>query len=99
MRIAIVGGGPGGARAAELLSSRGARVVLYEARPGWEKPCGGGVPERGVDACPSLRDASLPQQSTRRARIYSCRGREALVPLAEPLRVYSRRDLNAHLLD
>ena len=99
VRIAVVGGGPGGSRAAELLARRGARVVLYEPRSAWEKPCGGGVPERGLESCPFLRAPSLPQKMARNARIHSPSGREAIVPLAEPLRIYSRRDLNACFLD
>ena len=99
MRAAVVGGGPAGSRVAELLCARGARVFLYEARPGWEKPCGGGVPERGVDFCPFLADSSLPQVRAFRARIYSPRGREASVTLAEPLRIFSRTQLNGHLLE
>ena len=99
MRIIIVGGGPAGSQAAELTASRGARVILYEPRRGWEKPCGGGVPERGVESCAVLADARLPQRRAERARIYSPSGREALVPLAEPLRVFSRCDLNRILLE
>ena len=98
MRAAVVGGGPAGSRVAELLCRQGARVFLYEARPGWEKPCGGGVPERGVDFCPFLADPSLPQVRARRARIFSPRNREALVALSEPLRIYCRTRLNGHLL-
>src|SRR5262245_19791877 len=98
MRIAVVGGGPAGSRVAELLCHQGARVLLYEARPGWEKPCGGGVPERAVDFCPFLADPSLPQVRAHRARIYSPRGREALVALEEPLRIYCRNQLNGHFL-
>jgi len=74
-------------------------VVLYEARVGWEKPCGGGVPERATDSCPVLKDLALPRRLARRARIYSCSDREAVVPLAKPLRIFSRKDLNAHLLE
>ncbi len=99
MRIAVVGGGPGGSCAAERLARRGARVVVYEPRRGWEKPCGGGVPERGVDFCPALKDPTLPHQVAARARLFSSADREAVVPLAEPLRVYSRRDLNGFLLE
>jgi geranylgeranyl reductase family protein len=99
MRIVIVGGGPAGSQAAELAAGKGARVILYEPRPGWEKPCGGGVPERGVEFCPALADARLPQRAAVRARIFSPSGREALVPLAEPLRVFSRCDLNRILLE
>ena len=99
MRIVIAGGGPAGSQAAELASVKGARVILYEPRPGWEKPCGGGVPERGVDLCTALADARLPQRIAVRARIFSPSDREALVPLAEPLRVFSRCDLNRILLE
>ncbi len=99
MKLIIVGGGPAGSQAAELAATQGARVILYEARPGWEKPCGGGVPERGVDLCPALADAALPQRIAVRARIFSPSGREALVPLSEPLRVFSRCDLNRILLE
>ncbi len=99
MKLIIVGGGPAGSQAAELASAKGARVILYEARPGWEKPCGGGVPERGVDLCPALAEAGLPQRVAVRARILSPSGREALVPLAEPLRIFSRCDLNRILLE
>lgn len=99
MKVAVVGGGPGGSRSAELLSDRGARVILYECRRGWEKPCGGGVPERSVDFCPFLANPDLPQRSALRARLYSPRNREATVLLAEPLRVFRRRDLNGFLLE
>src|SRR5258708_29555359 len=40
--IAIVGGGPAGARAADVLARRGARVTIYDASHPREKPCGGG---------------------------------------------------------
>lgn len=98
MKVAVVGGGPAGSRSAELLSRLGARVILYECRQGWEKPCGGGVPERSIDFCPFLAASSLPQRSAIAARIYSPNGREARIPLREPLRIFSRADLNGHLL-
>src|SRR5258708_36185903 len=41
--IAIVGGGPAGARGAYVLARRGARVTIYDASHPREKPCGGGV--------------------------------------------------------
>jgi flavin-dependent dehydrogenase len=99
MRIAVVGGGPAGSRTADLLARQGARVVLYEARAGWEKPCGGGVPDVASDGCPFLEDPALPRRLACRARIYSCSDREAIVPLTRPLRIFSRRDLNAFLLE
>jgi flavin-dependent dehydrogenase len=41
--VAIVGGGPAGAHAAELLSAGGFPVRLYDEKIAWEKPCGGGL--------------------------------------------------------
>jgi flavin-dependent dehydrogenase len=43
VEIAIVGAGPAGARAAELLAGQGADVLLLDAKAPWEKPCGGGL--------------------------------------------------------
>src|SRR5258708_36168739 len=48
--IAIVGGGPAGARGADGLARRGARVAIYDASHPREKPCGGGVTRRRVGA-------------------------------------------------
>lgn len=46
--VAIVGGGPAGATAAEALAQEGHRVLLLE-RGNRIKPCGGAVPPRLVD--------------------------------------------------
>jgi geranylgeranyl reductase family protein len=44
--VIVVGAGPGGAVCARQLAARGASVLLVDKkRPGWHKPCGGGVPE------------------------------------------------------
>ena len=42
-RVAILGGGPAGAFAAEKLASAGLGVVLMDEKLAWEKPCGGGL--------------------------------------------------------
>jgi Dehydrogenases (flavoproteins) len=42
--VLIVGAGPAGSFAAELLARAGARVALFDGRPeGEPKACGGGV--------------------------------------------------------
>ncbi|MEM1433665.1 MAG: geranylgeranyl diphosphate reductase [Pseudomonadota bacterium] len=46
--VAIIGGGPAGATAAEALATEGHRVLLLE-RGNRIKPCGGAVPPRLVD--------------------------------------------------
>ena len=46
-RVAILGGGPAGAFAAEQLASAGLRVVVFDEKLAWEKPCGGGLTFKG----------------------------------------------------
>ena len=42
-RVAILGGGPAGAFAAERLASAGIDTVVFDEKLAWEKPCGGGL--------------------------------------------------------
>ncbi|GAB2274487.1 hypothetical protein Dimus_009257 [Dionaea muscipula] len=44
LRVAVVGGGPAGALAAEALASSGIETFLFERNPGGAKPCGGAIP-------------------------------------------------------
>lgn len=57
--VAIVGGGPAGARAAWRLARTGARVVVFDGSHPREKPCGGGVTGRALDL---VRDAIEPAE-------------------------------------
>jgi geranylgeranyl reductase family protein len=42
--VIIVGSGPSGAQCARMLAGTGAKVlVLDKKKPGWHKPCGGGI--------------------------------------------------------
>ncbi|MCR4341777.1 MAG: FAD-dependent monooxygenase, partial [Gemmatimonadaceae bacterium] len=52
--IAVVGAGPAGARAAELLAREGADVLLLDPRAPWEKPCGGGLTASAFHDFPQL---------------------------------------------
>ncbi|MBI1186165.1 MAG: geranylgeranyl diphosphate reductase [Alphaproteobacteria bacterium] len=52
--VAVVGGGPAGATAAEDLARAGARVLLLD-RVGRIKPCGGAIPPR------LMRDFAIPE--------------------------------------
>ena len=52
--IAILGGGPAGARAGELLASAGYSVRIFEEKLEWEKPCGGGVTNKALAEYPFL---------------------------------------------
>jgi geranylgeranyl reductase family protein len=55
--IAIIGGGPAGARAAYDLARRGARVVLFDPSHPREKPCGGGITGRAIALVADMLDA------------------------------------------
>src|SRR5262245_50119039 len=50
MRIAVIGGGPSGSRAAAGLAGLGHDVTLIDRSFDREKPCGGGVPAAGLRA-------------------------------------------------
>ena len=56
--LLIIGAGPAGSFAAELLAKGGARVALFDGRPeGEPKACGGGVTAKALKAWPQLLDA------------------------------------------
>ena len=59
-RVAVIGGGPGGAQCARRLAEAGWPVTIFEPRWRFEKACGGGVPARGMERFPFLYDARLP---------------------------------------
>ncbi|XP_031484140.1 uncharacterized protein LOC116253458 [Nymphaea colorata] len=49
LRVAVVGGGPAGASAAEALASGGIETYLLERNPSNAKPCGGAIPLCMID--------------------------------------------------
>ncbi|HYV84770.1 MAG TPA: NAD(P)/FAD-dependent oxidoreductase [Patescibacteria group bacterium] len=97
-RIAIIGGGPGGAHCASRLAEAGRDVTLFEPRTRFEKPCGGGLPARSLDSFPFLDDARLPARTLRTCQVIAPSGAAATIPLREPLRVFRRADLHQFLL-
>ncbi|XP_068663506.1 geranylgeranyl diphosphate reductase, chloroplastic-like [Aristolochia californica] len=44
LRVAVIGGGPAGASAAETLAAGGVQTFLIERSPAGSKPCGGAIP-------------------------------------------------------
>jgi flavin-dependent dehydrogenase len=68
-QVGIVGAGPAGARAGELLARQGADVVLLDARAPWEKPCGGGLTPALFDEIPELREVRPLARPVQEARI------------------------------
>ncbi len=74
----VVGGGPSGATAAEILAKRGWSVLLLD-RGGRIKPCGGAIPPR------LIRDFSIPDHllaaRVRSARMVAPSSREVDMPI------------------
>ena len=60
-RVAILGGGPAGAFAAEKLASAGLGVVLMDEKLAWEKPCGGGLTHKAYSQYPFLIEQFHPE--------------------------------------
>jgi geranylgeranyl reductase len=69
LRVAVVGGGPAGASAAEALASSGARTFLLERSPAGAKPCGGAIPLCMLDEFAIPRD--LVDRRVTRMRVLS----------------------------
>ncbi|HEU4390112.1 MAG TPA: NAD(P)-binding protein, partial [Blastocatellia bacterium] len=98
--IAIVGAGPAGSHLAALLASSGRSVLLFDPKGAWEKPCGGGVTSRALNEYSFLlEDSSYPVKRVNRITIVSPAERRVTVKLKDPFAVYSRKVLNALLLD
>ncbi len=93
--VGIVGAGPAGARAAELLAEFGAEVIAFDGRAPWEKACGGGLPAAAYRNVPELAEVKTFSRAIRKMRIATIDGAAILVPFREPLYVVSRKDLGA----
>ena len=98
-RVAILGGGPAGAFAAERLASAGVEVLLFDEKLAWEKPCGGGLTYKAYSQYPFLIDNATPKRLVTEAVLAAPRVGQVALKLDDPLLVYSRFDLNNMLLD
>ncbi len=97
--IAVVGGGPAGALAAEMLAHAGRNVVLFDEKLAWEKPCGGGITQKALQQYPFLHDATVQRNMVSACEFISPSGRRTTLELDQPIAIFSRRILNSLLLD
>ena len=93
----IVGGGPAGATAAQILAKAGKKVLLLD-RAGRIKPCGGAIPPR------LIRDYGIPAHlivaRIDAARIVSPTGRLAHMPVqGSYVGMVDRKDFDEYLRD
>ncbi len=97
--VAILGGGPAGAFAAEQLANAGLKVQLFDEKLAWEKPCGGGLTYKAYNQYPFLIENSTPKRFVTESVLAAPNAGEASLRLADPLLIYSRIELNRMLLD
>jgi geranylgeranyl reductase family protein len=97
--VAVLGGGPAGALAAERLASAGLRTIVFDEKLAWEKPCGGGLTYKAYQQYPFLIENHIPKKTIHSTTISAPKAGEVTMLLDRPLIIYSRFDLNRLLLE
>ena len=96
--LLIIGAGPAGSFAAELLAKGGAKVALFDGRPeGEPKACGGGVTAKALNAWPHLLNAV--GRTITELDLYSPSSKRLHLVLDEPFAIYSRIAFDGYLRD
>ncbi|MBK5294071.1 MAG: NAD(P)/FAD-dependent oxidoreductase [Acidobacteriia bacterium] len=98
-KVAILGGGPAGAIAAERLAQSGLHTVLIDEKLAWEKPCGGGITYKAYSQYPFLLDNDTPKRMVSETYLSAPNAGRVKMALTRPMAIYSRFDLNHMLLD
>jgi flavin-dependent dehydrogenase len=94
----IVGAGPAGSFAAELLARAGVKVALFDGRPeGEPKACGGGVTAKALKSWPHLLNAV--GRIVDELEMFSPSGKRLHLQLEEPFAIYSRIAFDSYLRD
>ncbi|HUI82300.1 MAG TPA: NAD(P)/FAD-dependent oxidoreductase [Bryobacteraceae bacterium] len=98
-QVAILGGGPAGAFAAERLASAGLDVLLFDEKLAWEKPCGGGLTHKAYSQYPFLVENATPKRFVTDTVLAAPKSKPVTLKLTDPVVIYSRFDLNRLLLE
>ncbi len=97
--VAVLGGGPAGAFAAERLARAGLKTLLLDEKLAWEKPCGGGLTYKAYHQYPFLIENSVPKRIVTDTYLAAPHAGVVKLGLDHPLLIYSRFDLNRMLLE
>ena len=97
--VAVLGGGPAGASAAERLARAGLNTMVFDEKLAWEKPCGGGITYKAYDQYPYLLNNDTPKKLIHETAVNATGAGEAKMRLTQPMLIYSRIDLNRMLLE
>src|SRR3984893_9633455 len=98
-RVAVLGGGPAGAFAAERLARAGMETVVIDEKLAWEKPCGGGLTYKAYSRYPFLLENNVPKKIIHETCLAAHPAGAVHMDLSNPLLIYSRMDLNRMLLE
>ena len=98
-RVAVLGAGPAGSMAAARLAASGLHTTLIDEKPPWEKPCGGGVTFKAYNQYPFLLHNDTAKRVVHHTWLHAPKVGGVRMDLNQPLVIYSRKDLNAMLLD
>lgn len=98
-RVAVLGGGPAGAFAAENLAMAGVETIVLDEKLAWEKPCGGGLTYKAYQRYPFLIENSHPKKIVTGMQVAAPKAGAVKMGLDQPLVIYSRYDLNRMLLE
>jgi len=98
-RVAVLGGGPAGAFAAERLAAGGIPTTLFDDKLAWEKPCGGALTYKAYQRYPFLIDNDTPKKLVTETQLAAPGAVSTKMVLRQPMVVYSRFDLNRMLLE
>lgn len=97
-RVAVLGGGPAGAFAAERLAAAGLDTIVIDEKLAWEKPCGGGLTYKAYSKYPFLVENDAPKKFVSDTRLAAPGAGSVHLRLTRPLVIYSRYELNKMLL-
>ena len=98
-RVAVLGGGPAGAFAAERLARAGVETLIFDEKLAWEKPCGGGLTYKAYRQYPFLIENKTPKKIITDTYLAAPHVGAVKMGLSRPLVIYSRLDLNRMLLE
>ncbi len=97
--IVVIGAGPAGSTAAEQMARAGFHVRLLDEKLAWEKPCGGGITYKAYQRYPYLQSNPAERRNIFTCELQATDVKPYRFELNHPLLIYSRRDLNAMLIE